>query len=153
MNLGLRHAAVALVLASIFAAAPALAQTDQPEDVVRALYTEPSTAMDADHAQSYFSVDLAGAMRVRKIAPASFDYRYGAEDMQISGLQLVADIDHDQARVVAVFKNYGRANSVDWTLCRRPDGDWRIVDASSNTGPQAWDLRQLMALPAQNARC
>ena len=146
MKSGPRHAAAALALASIFAAAPALAS--QPQEVVRSLYTEPSLSLDADRSAGYFSNDLKGAMR-----PLGFDYRYGAQDLQISGLELVADVDHDQARVVAVFKNYGKANSVDWTLCRRPDGDWRIADASSNTGPQDWDLRQMLRLPAASVRC
>lgn len=139
------------MLASIFAAAPAMAT--EPQQVVQQLYGEASTSIDAGRARDYFSADLAGAFRVRRIAPASFDYRYGLEDMRITELQLVTDVDHDRARVVAVFKNYGKANSVDWTLCRRPDGDWRITDAASNTGPAAWDLRQLLGLPAQNAQC
>lgn len=151
MSPGQRHAALALMLASIFAACPALAS--EPQQVVQQLYGEPSTALDAGRVEGYFSADLAGAMRVRRIEPASFDYRYGLEDMRISDLQLVTDVDHDHARVVAVFKNYGKANSVDWTLCRRPDGDWRITDASSNTGPAAWDLRQLLGLAPQDGRC
>jgi hypothetical protein len=140
-----------LVLASIFAAPPALA--NEPQEIVRALYTEPSASLDPDRSAGYFAADLAGAMQAKRISPASFDFRYGAEDMRISDLHLVTDIDHDHARVVAVFKNYGKANSVDWTLCRRTDGDWRIADASSNTGPQDWDLRQLLGLPSGAVRC
>ncbi len=63
------------------------------------------------------------------------------------------DIDGDQALVVAVFKNFGKANSVDWTLCRRSNGDWRIVDAGSNTGREEWDLRRMLNLPVDRARC
>ena len=146
MSSGPRHAAAALVLASILAAAPALA--NEPQDVVRSLYTEPSLSLDEARAAVYFSSDLEGAMR-----PLGFDYRYGVGDLQISGLELVTDVDHDQARVVAVFKNYGKANSVQWTLCRRPDGAWRIADAFSNTGPQDWDLRQMLRLPTASVRC
>jgi hypothetical protein len=150
MSSGPRQAAAALAFASIFAAAPAFAS--EPQEVVRALYSEPTLALDAAHAAGYFASDLAAALRVRTIAPAGFDYRYGAVDLQISGLELVTDIDHDQARVVAVFKNYGKANSVDWTLCRRPNGDWRITDAHSNTGATEWNLRQVLHMPAE-VRC
>jgi hypothetical protein len=151
MSPGPRHAAAAAALASIFYAAPSLA--NEPQEIVRSLYTEPSASLDPDRSAGYFAADLAGAMQAKRISPASFDFRYGAEDMRISDLHLVTDIDHDHARVVAVFKNYGKANSVDWTLCRRADGDWRIADASSNTGPQDWDLRQLLGLPSGAVRC
>jgi hypothetical protein len=147
MSNGSRHAAAALVFASIFAAAPALALASEPQEVVRSLYTEPNMTFSSAQLAGYFSDDLNGALKLRA-APTSFDYRYGAQDLQISDLEFVTDVDHDQARVVAVFKNYGRANSVDWTLCRRPDGNWRIADASSNTGPEDWDLRQLLRLPS-----
>ncbi len=152
MSSGQRHAAAALVLASIFAAGPVLAH--EPAELVRDLYTEPSLTFDEGRTAGYFSSDVDGAMKPgARIAPIGFDYRYGAGELQVSELQLVTDIDHDQARVVAVFKNRGKANSVDWTLCRRPDGDWRIADASSNTGAQDWDLRQILRLPAQTIRC
>jgi hypothetical protein len=151
MSPGQRHAAFALMIAATFTAAPALA--DEPQQVVQQLYSEPSPTLETSRSEGYFSADLVGAMRSRRIQPATFDYRYGLEDMRISDLHLVTDVDHDHARVVAVFKNYGKANSVDWTLCRRSDGGWRITDASSNTGPAAWDLRQLLGLAAQNAQC
>jgi hypothetical protein len=84
--------------------------------------------------------------------PIDFDYRYGAQDADISGLNLLEMIDNDDAKVVAVFKNHGRPFSVNWKLCRAPSGDWRIYDAWSNTGEE-WDLRQLLALPPQPASC
>ncbi len=148
-GLRLPAAVVALSLALVSAlAAPALAQ--EPEEVVRSLYTEPSLSLDGARSSSYFAADLAQLMRLG--ASTGFDYRYGPQELQVSGLQLVADVDNDRARVVAVFKNKGRANSVDWSLCRRSDGEWRIADAHSNTGPEEWSLRQLLRLPAA-VRC
>lgn len=147
---GLRLSALALAIAGALAG-PALAV--EPQEVVRALYTEPSLSLDAAKSAGYFAADLDQAMKRYPATPASFDYRYGPQELQVSGLQLVTDIDNDHARVVAVFKNKGRAHSVDWTLCRRGEGDWRIADAHSNTGPEEWDLRQLLRLPAEPVRC
>ena len=155
MIFGRRHAAAALALAGALMAGEAWAY--EPQDVVRALYTEPTVSMEPIRSAGYFARDLDGALKRDGASPglvgaAVFDFRYGAQGMQIKGLELVADIDHDEARVVAVFKNFGKANSVDWTLCRRPNGDWRITNAASNTGAQAWDLRQMLRLP-ENIRC
>ncbi len=66
---------------------------------------------------------------------------------------LLPQIDNDQAKVVAVFKNFGKPESVDWSLCRTPGGEWRIADASSNTYAVAWDLRQLLGLRADVVHC
>ncbi len=66
---------------------------------------------------------------------------------------LLPQIDNDQAKVVAVFKNFGKPQSVDWTLCRTASGDWRIADASSNTAQVAWDLRQILGLRSDPVRC
>ena len=156
MIFGRRLAAAAFALAGALMAGEAWAY--EPQDVIRALYTEPTITMDAIRSAGYFARDLDGALKHDKsnvgfVGAVDFDYRYGAQGMQIKGLELVADIDHDEARVVAVFKNFGKANSVDWTLCRRPNGDWRITNASSNTGAQAWDLRQMLRLPTDGVRC
>jgi hypothetical protein len=82
-----------------------------------------------------------------------FDYRYGFRETEISGFALLPQVDNDEASVVAVFKNFGEPESVDWTLCRTASGDWRVADASSNTGPQSWDLRQILRLPQASVRC
>jgi hypothetical protein len=148
MFFGRRLLATFLALAGAMMATGAWAY--EPQDVVRALYTEPSVSMEPIRSAGYFARDLDGAL---KSGGSGFDFRYSAQGMQIRGLELVADIDHDQARVVAVFKSSGKANSVDWTLCRRPNGDWRITNAASNTGAQAWDLRQMLSLPETVVRC
>ena len=134
------------------------ASAREPEDLVRALYGEAGTPLTPDRMPAYFSRDLDAALErdaadQGQLASIGFDYRYGAQSAQISGLQFIPEVDNDEAKVVAVFKNYGKPNSVDWTLCRRADGDWRIVDASSNTGATTWDLRQILGLPADRIRC
>jgi hypothetical protein len=155
MILGRPLAGAVLAIASALAG-PALAV--EPQEVIRAFYSEPSVSLQSPRSAGYFARDLDAALkrdssRPGEVGAVDFDYRYGAQDVEISGLQFVADVDNDQARVVAVFKNFGRAHSVDWSLCRRPDGDWRIADAHSNTGPEEWDLRQMLRLPAEPVRC
>ena len=129
----------------------------EPVDVVQALYAEPGLALGPDRMPAYFARDLDAALErdavdQGRLASIGFDYRYGAQANQISGLQFIPELDNDQAKVVAVFKNFGKPNSVDWTLCRRADGDWKIVDATSNTGSTTWDLRQILGLP-DKVRC
>jgi hypothetical protein len=151
MNLRQRILAAAaglFVLAGSGAAHAAM----EPKDVVLTLYSEENLSLSAARSQVYFARDLDAALkadtsRPGEVGAVDFDYRYGAQDLQVSGLQLIQEVDNDEARVVAVFKNFGKANSVDWTLCRRPTGEWRIADASSNTGAEDWDLRQMLRLP------
>ena len=149
-------AAAALSLGVALAAGPALAA--DPQDVVQQLYAEPGLAFGGPGSQQVLSADLDGAIHSRagrSLGPslADFDYRYGANQTEISGFMLLSQVDNDQAKVVAVFKNFGKPESVDWTLCRTPSGEWRIANASSNTGPTAWDLRQILGLRPDQVRC
>ncbi len=130
-----------------------------PKDVVRALYAERTASVGVDASGRYFAHDLGEAMRKdtsdpQEVGALDFDYRYGAQDLKISGLQILeTPVDNDSAHVVAVFKNHGKANGVEWTLCRRPNGDWRIADAASSGGEESWDLRQMLNLPSDRVRC
>ena len=133
----------------------ALAATP-PKALVEEVYAKMSVNMDGSDMGRFMTSDLLGAMRRSTPAgdagPVDFDYRYGAQDADISGLNILEMIDNDDAKVVAVFKNHGRPFSVNWKLCRRATGDWRIYDAWSNTGEE-WDLRQMLRLPAAHGRC
>jgi len=133
------------------------AQPREPQDLVRAFYAEPNLYLSPARSSSYLARDLDVALktpaRPDEVGAIDFDYRYGAQDLEVSGLELLQEVDNDQARVVAVFKNFGKPESVDWTLCRRSDGDWRIADAASNTGRDPWDLRVMLRLPADRIRC
>lgn len=146
---------VAVLLTSVLAACGAYAQTS-PKSLVQRLYSETSVTMDGRGLERYLATDLSQAMRADShpgdVGAIDFDYRYGAQDVQVSGLNILEVIDHDEAQVVAVFKNFRRPHSVNWKLCRRATGDWRIYDAWSNTGEE-WDLRQLLRLPAGHGRC
>ncbi len=150
------RAALAAALGAVFLMAQAPAQ--QPQDLVRALYSEAALTFDAMRSASYFSRDLDAALEADGSTPGDvgavdFDYRYGAQDAEVTGLQLLQEADRTTAKVVAVFKNHGRPELVDWNLCRRTNGEWRIYNASSNTGPEDWDLRQMLKLPAERVRC
>ncbi len=140
----------------LLAGSPALAAA--PLDLVRSLYIVENLNFSPVQSAGVFSSDLDTALRKDSSNPGEvgaidFDYRYGAQDEQIAGLNFIEQIDHDQASVVAVFKNFGKANSVNWTLCRRGDGGWRIADAWSNTGSDTWDLRDMLKLPHDRFRC
>ncbi len=144
------------VLLSLLACAPAMASV--PTELVRALYGEANISLSPAQSTAYFAHDLDVALRADSANPGEvgavdFDYRYGAQDDQISGLNFIEEIDHDSASVVAVFKNFGKANSVNWTLCRRNDGSWRVADAWSNTGSETWDLRDMLKLARDRVRC
>ncbi len=152
----LRIAAVIVAGAAALLASPALAS--DPQDVVRQLYAQPGLAFGGPGSQEVLASDLHGALSqrtagVQGASPVDFDYRYGAKETEISGFMLLPQVDNDEAKVVAVFKNFGRPQSVDWLLCRMPTGSWRIADASSNTGQTAWDLRQILGLRADQVRC
>ena len=154
--MNIRIMALILSAGTALAASPALAS--EPQDVVRQLYAEPSLAFGGPGSQAVLASDLQGALsqraaRTAGASPVDFDYRYGAKETEISGFMLLPQVDNDQAKVVAVFKNFGRPESVAWTLCRLPDGDWRIADASSNTESVAWDLRQILGLRPDQVRC
>ncbi len=148
--------ALALSFAVLLAAVPAWAAG--PQDVVQQLYAEPSLAYGGPGSQLVLSSDLDSAIQARAarapgVSPVDFDYRYGSKETEISGFELLPQVDNNQAQVVAVFKNFGKPESVDWSLCQGADGGWRIADASSNSGPQAWDLRQLLGLRTDQIRC
>ena len=148
-------AALLSVVAVISTGAPARAAI-APKDLVHMVYTKTSVNMDGSDMGRFMTGDLLSAMHRStppgEAGPIDFDYRYGSQDPDISGLNILEVIDNDDAKVVAVFKNHGRPFSVNWKLCRRSTGEWRIYDAWSNTGSE-WDLRQLLALPPQPNAC
>ncbi len=151
----IRICAAAVVFA---AACTATAWAGAPGDLVKSLYAETKPEFDAAKSAHYFAADLGAALRADSSNPngvgaVDFDYRYGRQDGRITSLDFVEDTDLGQSRVVAVFKNDRRPHSVDWYLCRRSDGSWRIADATSNTGAQPWGLRTLLHLPADRIVC
>ena len=155
MSPGQRLAAICM---ACVLAASGRACAQEPLAVVQALYAEQTLTFTPSRSAGYFARDLDTALKIdvgnpQAVGAVDFDYRYGAQENEVSGLELLPEVDNDQARVVAVFKNFGKANSVNWTLCRRNDGGWRIADAWSNTGKDTWDLRDMLKLPHDRFRC
>ena len=149
---------LACVLAVSAAAPIATAQNLEPKQIVGSFYAEPNLPLPPERSGVYLARDLDQALRadssaLGRVATVGFDYRYGVQALNVSGLDLLQEVDNDQAKVIAVFKNFGHPESVNWTLCRRPDGGWRIADADSNTGRAAWSLRAMLRLPADRIRC
>ncbi len=150
--------AAPMLALSLASAAAAQGAGPPPKALIVALYAEPTLTLEAARAASYFARDLDSAIRQDTSNPGEvgvmdFDFRYGAQEVDISGLQMLQEIDNDQARVVVVFKNFGHPQSVNWTLCRRTDGQWRIANAASNTSKDSWDLRDMLRLAADRIRC
>ena len=151
-----RIPAILLSLGALPGASSAMAA--EPVDVVQQLYAEPGLALGAAGAQQVLAADLENALhaasaRAGGASPVAFDYRYGFKDVEISGFALLPQVDNDQAKVVAVFKNFGKPESVDLSLCRTPEGEWRVADVSSVTGPEAWDLRRMLGLRPDQVSC
>jgi hypothetical protein len=150
-RLGMAAAALAWLCASGVAHAQM-----SPKALVQRLYGEQTVSMSGQDEQRYLANDLSQALKADshpgEVGAIDFDYRYGAQDVQIAGLNILETIDNDEAQVVAVFKNFNRPHSVNWKLCKRPGGDWRIYDAWSNTGEE-WDLRQMLRMPPEHGKC
>jgi hypothetical protein len=95
-----------------------------------------------------------------EVGEIDFDWRYGAQDFQITELKIEAARLKpgampmaDRGEVRATFKNFGKPYEVLYRVCRAQSGAWRIADVSSNSGDDRWDLRQLLKLDPERVRC
>jgi hypothetical protein len=122
--------------------------------VVRDLY-KPGTAPipDAPGKDPFFTPDLARALKAHSYpgrpGAIDFDYRYGAQTLEVSEVTVTAANTLDGERVAARFDNIGKAYEIDYDLLETRDG-WRIADVSApaQQGDGPWDLRQMFKLPA-----
>lgn len=121
--------------------------------IVRALYA-PQVAPFPDKPEHdpFFTPELARALKKDshpdEVGAVDFDYRYDAQDVQMSDLQLIAVNTLDGERVIARFNNFRKPYEVDYDLVLTRDG-WRIADVSApaQQGDQAWSLRAMLKLP------
>ncbi len=125
-------------------------RSGRPRDAVVALYRLPTIPITPAEKQRFFSVDMVAALikdsdRDDEVGVANDgDYRYDAQDMKITGLQIGDASVHGGASVIrVVFRNFGRATIVTYDLCQRRPGDWRIQDV---TTPSGGSLRKLLGL-------
>jgi hypothetical protein len=135
-----------------------------PEAValVRRLYAHEHTPT---YVAGLFARDLARAYRQDTSHPGDvgeidFDWRFGAQDFQITELKIEpAPLQRgampmaDRGEVRATFRNFGKPYEVLYRVCRAQSGAWRIADVSSDTGDDKWDLRAMLKLDRERVRC
>jgi hypothetical protein len=134
-----------------------------PAALVRRLYAH---KLLPDHVDRQFAHDLARAYHrdtshPGEVGAIDFDWRYGAQDFQITDLAIVRvprpagqPPKVDLARVNVSFRNFGKPGLVTYRLCRSPVRGWRIADVSeAGSGADAWDLRRMLKLRAAPVDC
>lgn len=140
--------AAGLLLAGLLLATPAFA-LDDPDQLVRAIYRPLAAPITPKDLARYFDADLARALRAdsqgEEVGAVDFDYRYDAQDVQITGLGFSkAAWAGNGSLVTARFQNFGKPAAIAYRLCVRAKG-WRIVDIAQGDG--SWSLRQMLQLP------
>ncbi len=121
--------------------------------VIRDLY-KPALAPVPDRPakDEFFTPDLARGLKAHshpgRAGAITFDYRYGAETLQVSEVTVTAANTLEGERVTARFDNIGKPYQIDYDLLETRDG-WRIADVSApaQQGDGPWDLRQMFKLP------
>jgi hypothetical protein len=156
MTLKLSHAFVLAVAVAASVAPPALA-LDGPKDLIHALYARRLLPMGRTQINRFLARDLAAAYgkdgaNPDEVGAIDFDWRYSAQDMEITALTLTEAKDAKGATVVAHFKNFGKPGVVTYRLCIARKG-WRIAVARGGDAADAWDLREMLKLPAAPVRC
>ena len=138
---------------ALLASAPGWA-AESPEAVLKRIYAEEGAVVAPARLPDYYSRDLAAALRKDQdsdeVGAVGFDWLYDAQDAEITDLTFEAIADGpDGSLIEARFRNFDEPKAVRWTLCRRPNGDWRVSDVATD----AWSLRQLLSLPPEPATC
>jgi hypothetical protein len=136
-----------LLGSSAVAAAPA-----PPEALIHRLYAAKDMPISHRAFTRYFSADLtraywrdrAAADRRHEVPLLDGDFRYDAQDFEITELAIATvSTGPERAEVAASFRNFGKPTKIRYTLCRRANGAWRIMDVSMPSG----GLRDLYHLP------
>jgi hypothetical protein len=130
--------------------------------LVKGLYVHEA---EPNHVGRIFARDLARAYRKDtshpdEVGEIDFDWRYGAQDEEITELKVEAVRLKpgampmaDRGEVRATFKNFGKPYEVLYRVCRSAEGGWRIANVSSVGGEDKWDLRRLLKLDPVKVRC
>ena len=116
-----------------------------PEGLVQALYMEPRIPTAAPHVRLYFSEPLVDGLSGEE--GIGFDYRLDAQDGPVANLEVEElAAGPDGSSVVARFNRAGRPVSMAYDLCRRDNGEWRIINVRSVQND--WNLRDLTGADA-----
>ncbi len=133
-------------------AAPATA-LDDPDQLVRQLYRRDSIPVSNAGVDRFFARDLARAMKKDmkskdEVGVLDFDYRYGAQDFEVTELTFKKQAVGNGATVTASFKNFAKAEVVTYRMCIAAKG-WRIADIAGASDEERWELRKMFKLPAR----
>ena len=116
-----------------------------PEGLVQALYMEPQIPTAAPHVRLYFAEPLVSGLSGEE--GIGFDYRLDAQDGAVADLEVEElAAGPDGSSVVARFNRAGRPVSMAYDLCRRDNGEWRIINVRSVQND--WNLRDLTGADA-----
>ena len=116
-----------------------------PEGLVQALYMEPQIPTAAPHVRLYFAEPLVSGLSGEE--GIGFDYRLDAQDGAVADLEVEElAAGPDGSSVVARFNRAGRPVSMAYDLCRRDNGEWRIINIRSVQND--WNLRDLTGADA-----
>jgi len=143
---------ISTLLSALLLAGPAA--PPPPETLVRALYRLKFIPTSSAQVDRFFARDLGVAIK-KDIAGGEVgdtndgDYRYDAQDMQITRLSFSTRINIGGAEVTARYRNYGKPGSTVYLLCERIGGEWRIADVKL----PKWDMRKVLKLDAAPVRC
>lgn len=129
-------------------ASPPAAAWVSPDAFVAGVYRQERGGSDAARV---YAREVAAALATAKDQP-DFDWRFDAQDAEITDLSFVETAGGpDGSLIEARFRNFGEEVVLDWTLCRRDNGDWRVVDVTSHAN--GWSLRALLKLPPEATDC
>jgi hypothetical protein len=153
---GPKHPAAPKVPAKPAAPAPGPPRPTGPLpglDLLRDLY-KPTAAPfpDSPAKDPFFTEEVARAIKRDshrgRVGAMDFDYRYGAQEVQVREVTVTAVNTLDGERATARFVNQGKPYEVHYDLTLTRQG-WRIANvyAPPQQGDTAWDLRQMLKLP------
>jgi hypothetical protein len=129
-------------------------QTDV--DLVKALYALDAIPTEPAGIGRFFAPEFVTPMTPTEDgAVVDFDYRINGQDGAADNLTITEDSgDGANGLVISKFTNMGHPQEVHWTVCRQPDGTLRLMDVkNAATGDEAWDLRDVVGLPARPEGC
>ena len=143
-----------IVLTAVLALAGApAAALDDPDQLVRAIYTRDALPTSERDMAWFYAADLKRALKADsstgEVGAIDFDFRYGAQDFDVTGLTFSKVGQNAEATVTARFINFGKPKTITYRMCLGRTG-WKIADVTDGDGE--WRLRALLQLPAQ-ARC
>ena len=131
---------------------PALA-LDDPDQLVRAIYTRDALPTSERDMAWFYAADLKQALkadsRPGEVGAIDFDFRYGAQDFDVTGLKFSKTGQNAEATVAASFVNFGKPATIVFSMCLGRTG-WKIADVTDGAGE--WRLRALLRLPS-TVRC